>query len=164
MLALHAIESGRMAVLQGLEELKRMADDFLIYDAEILKMIPPRDERDRDLTLDYCEGWHDHKGMGITCVGFGSREDDWIWSAANEADDLSEHFAVDCPIVGFNSRSFDDRLMGAHGVSVRTDYDLLEEVRLAAGFSAHWQSVPKGFSYKLDAIARANGMAKTGRI
>jgi hypothetical protein len=138
-------------------------EDFLIYDAEILKMIPPKQESDRVAFLDYCNGWHDHKGMGISCVGFGNAEMEWAWQLGDEAE-LADYFCNDGsrPIVGFNSRSFDDRLMAAHGVGVRTDYDLLEEVRIAAGFSAHWGSVPKGFSYKLDAIARANGMAKTG--
>jgi DEAD/DEAH box helicase domain-containing protein len=140
--------------------------DFLIYDAEILRVIPPRDERDRDLTLDYCDGWNDHKGMGISVVGFGTSKREWFWDATAPDPFLVRDFQTAKEngnlVVGFNSRSFDDRLMAAHGIEVQTDYDLLEEVRIAAGFAAHWQSVPKGFSYKLDAIAKANGMAKTG--
>jgi hypothetical protein len=66
------------------------------------------------------------------------------------------------PVVGFNSANFDDKLMAAHGIKVKTTYDVLEQVRIAAGFEPHHTSVRRGYSYKLDAIAQANGMAKTG--
>jgi hypothetical protein len=140
--------------------------DFLIYNAEILKMIPPRNPVDRIPNLKYSEGWGDYFGMGISVVGFGTSEREWFWDATAPKPFLVRDFTkakeIEFVIVGFNSRNFDDRLMAAHSIQIQTDYDLLEEVRIAAGFSAHYQSVPKGFSYKLDAIARANGMAKTG--
>jgi hypothetical protein len=66
-------------------------------------------------------------------------------------------------LVGFNSKGFDDKLLAANGLEgIETHYDLLEEIRIAAGFDAHFSSVPKGYSYKLDALAKANGSAKTG--
>jgi hypothetical protein len=73
---------------------------------------------------------------------------------------------IDCDnylTIGFNSRSFDDKIMLARGITdFQTDYDLLEEIRIAAGFKANFQSVTRGYSYSLDAISKANGFAKTG--
>jgi hypothetical protein len=64
-------------------------------------------------------------------------------------------------LIGFNSLNFDDNLLEAHNIlEYQTHYDLLVEVRAAAGYLSHRQ-VPKGYSYKLDAIAKANEMAKT---
>ncbi len=39
----------------------------LIYDCEIQKCIPDRDEMP-DPTLAYCRGWNDHANMGISCI------------------------------------------------------------------------------------------------
>ena len=35
--------------------------------------------------------------------------------------------------MGFNSLNFDDKLLAANGMNVTTDFDLLAEVRVAAG-------------------------------
>jgi hypothetical protein len=139
---------------------------YLIYDCEIIKCIPQRDCAN-DARFDYCDGWHDHGGMGISVIGVATSSES---PSAIVVDGDYEHLdiiafeedAKHLSVVGFNSRCFDDLLLLSHNINVKTDYDILEEVRIAAGFAAHWQSVPKGFSYKLDAIARANGMAKTG--
>jgi hypothetical protein len=69
----------------------------------------------------------------------------------------------DYKLIRFNSRSFDDKLLAACGLEgVTTHYDSLEEIRIVAGFKANFQSVPRGYSYSLDAITKANGFAKTG--
>ena len=142
-------------------------DPFLIYDCEIVKCIPDR-KRFNDPTYQYCKGWGDFEGMGISVIGF-SHEDHTNYLIADPSIDgdfeMLQDFAALAShhiIVGFNSRNFDDRLLAANGVNVATDYDLLEEVRIAAGYSADYRSVPAGHSYSLDAISRANGAAKTG--
>lgn len=138
--------------------------NYLIYDLEIIKCIPQRDSAN-DARFDYCDGWNDHAGMGISVIGTIYDNGCQVAIVPDESTVPLENFktvAKSHVIIGFNSRNFDDRLLAAHGINVKTDYDILEEVRIAAGFSADWRSVPKGYSYKLDAIARANGMAKTG--
>lgn len=65
-------------------------------------------------------------------------------------------------IIGFNSKQFDDNLCRANGIDVITTYDLLEEIRLVAFGSTRWEDTPEGHNYSLDAIAKANGMTKTG--
>lgn len=139
----------------------------LIYDVEIIKAIPTK-EREID-GIEYCNGWGDFEGMGISVIGWKWNQEpvEHCLNAASFFDVLLqlEDIAIDerYLLVGFNSRSFDDKLLDANGLEgITTHYDLLEQVRIAAGFTADFRSVPRGYSYKLDAIAKANGMAKTG--
>lgn len=149
----------------------------LIYDCEIIKCIPPKPRYaqmdwgrgelpvDLDPDLQYCNGWDDHANMGISVAGWTFLGGDAViadFSNLAEVEFFRSEIAKASQVIGFNSRNFDDRLMAANGITITTTYDLLEEVRIAAGFEAHFQSVPKGFSYSLDAIARANGTQKTG--
>ena len=154
--------------------------DILIYDCEIIKMIPPKPKfveldfgRGEQLPvellpgIEYCKGWGDHKGMGISvigyCYGLRGAPVAALPEYPNHADMAAfQGLASSVTVVGFSSRGFDDKLCACFGIAVETDYDLLEEIRIAAGYEASFRSVPKGMSYKLDAIARANGMAKTG--
>ena len=131
----------------------------LIYDCEIIKCIP---SGARFSEFEYCGGWDDFKNMGISVVGYcwnGSFSyclpPNWekFLKFAEQADQ----------IVGFNSKSFDDNLMKANGVKITTTFDLLEEIRIAAYGSPHWQDMPKkGYSYSLGRIGEANGFPKTG--
>jgi hypothetical protein len=138
----------------------------LIYDLEIVNCIPPRDESERDANFAYCGGWRDFKNMGISCAAYGwlsGREPvvfDWqdergrleFVEALQEADIIS----------GFNSFGFDDKLLAANDVDTVTTYDLLYECRLAAYGSFSYQSQPRGHSYALDSIGKANNLTKTG--
>lgn len=132
-----------------------------IYDLEIAKLIPASGKTCAD--YEYCTGWDDHAGMGISVIGLqvGDTSPRPIFTAA-EFDGQLEYLDITC-LIGFNSKAFDDKVMAAHGSTLAvTHYDLLEEVRIAAGFSADYRSVPRGYSYALGAVAEANGMAKTG--
>jgi hypothetical protein len=134
---------------------------YFIYDAEILKCIPAKG-KPFDPDLEYCKGWRDFQGMGVSCVaGVSSLGDSVIWDS-RETLPLDQWFPLEIPIVGFNSKSFDDKLMVVNGVSVQTDYDLLEEIRLAAFGSIRWQGTPRGRSYSLERLGEANGCPKTG--
>jgi hypothetical protein len=63
-------------------------------------------------------------------------------------------------IVGFNSIGFDDPLCRAHGVHIETTYDLMVEVRRAAGEPL---SGPCTSGYNLARLAKRNlGREKTG--
>lgn len=140
--------------------------DILIYDCEIIKMIPAKNEEPLP-GLEYCKGWGDHKEMGISVIGYCYGLQGAPVAALPEYPDhvdmvAFQDLAFSATVVGFNSRGFDDKLCATAGIAVETDYDLLEEIRIAAGYEASFKSVPYGMSYKLDAIAKANGMAKTG--
>lgn len=136
----------------------------LIYDIEIANPIPNKDEILIG-GIDYARNWGDFEGMGIAVIGYKWNDEpaDHCFNTASFLDLLIAIDDENYKLVGFNSRSFDDHLLAASGLEgVTTHYDLLEEIRIAAGFKANFQSVPRGYSYSLDAISKANGFAKTG--
>jgi len=142
---------------------KKKKVNRLIYDIEIINAIPTKEPRIEG--IEYCKSWGDFEGMGIAVIGYKWNDEpaDCAYNAESFLDVLRFYDDDEHQLVGFNSLSFDDKLLAAHGLEgIETHYDLLEQVRIAAGFKAHFQSVPRGYSYKLDALAKANGMAKTG--
>lgn len=136
--------------------------DYLIYDCEIKSLIPPKD----GVLLpgySYCKGWGDYVGMGISVVGFAKSNGisyAWWESSLFDMSDLVK-ITDGYKLIGFNSKSFDDKLLAANGVHVQTSYDLFEEILIAAGQKgkAYWK---EGFSYSLGKIGEANGYPKTG--
>jgi hypothetical protein len=152
---------------------------ILTYDCEIINCIPSYYEEDLP-SYNYCNGWRDFKGMGISVIGtwrnfdcfnpFGKYE-----AFVNHASYMTEINAL--PqfrkflalaqkadlIVGFNSLSFDDKLLKANGISITTDFDLLCEIREAVGMPRHYvKGVTRG-GYNLNNLARTNlGVVKTG--
>jgi hypothetical protein len=136
----------------------------LIFDIEIANPIPNKDGVMIG-GINYARNWGDFEGMGIAVIGYKWNNEP-ARHCFNTASFLDLLIALDDEehkLVGFNSRSFDDNLLDACGLEgVTTDYDLLEEIRIAAGFKASFRSVPRGYSYSLDAVSRANGFAKTG--
>jgi DEAD/DEAH box helicase domain-containing protein len=101
--------------------------------------------------------------MGIATIGVaalvGSETCCFVEGVRLESifDLLKDYF-----LIGFNSKNFDDKLLQANGINLSTDYDVLEQIRIAAYGSPNWHDCPKGFSYSLDAITSANGFKKTG--
>lgn len=139
--------------------------NVLLYDAEIKKCIPSKKQKPQP-DLQFCKNWRDYKGMGISTVSWA-----WLDSELSYAfdweDEVKRGFFVDAVkfadvVAGFGSRVFDDKLLQAHGVDIQTHYDILEEIRFAAFGHTTRKGIPQRYSYKLDAIANANGMAKTG--
>jgi len=132
---------------------------MIIYDIEIAKAIPPKDEP-REPDLEYCEGWGDHLGMGIAVIGvfdfdtglpriFMKDNIDELWKLMDAHD----------VIAGFNSKHFDNKIMAAHGYDVPDEktFDLYLEIKEAAG--AH--KYAKG--YNLDNCCYVNlGIKKSG--
>jgi hypothetical protein len=132
---------------------------MLIYDMEIEKLIPPKD-KPMEEGYEYCEGWNDHVGMGISVVGafdylegfpriFFKDNIDELWKLMDKSD----------KIIGFNNQDFDDKLMAAHGYQVdkKKSWDLFREIKEAAG--AH--QFAKGYS--LDNCCKVNfGQGKSG--
>lgn len=130
----------------------------LIYDCEIIKCIP---NGARFSGFEYCDGWDDYENMGVSVIGYHWEGNlhhclppNWgnLPVIVSEAD----------RIVGFNSKSFDDNLLRANGINIKTNFDLLEEIRIAAYGSPRWEDTPKGHSYSLGKIGSANGFPKNG--
>jgi hypothetical protein len=161
---------------------------YAIYDLEIIKAIPPKNEADRLLDIEYCDGWTDYKKMGIS-VGAYCLLDTETWETSEPTAYLFDRAfnCTDTPTPeslkemarytaqelvgeisqyqygGFNSKKFDDNLLSEVlqiPDSVRSNFDILEMVINAAGDTdvAYWD---EGRSYSLAKIAQANGYQKT---
>ncbi|MBD2771395.1 hypothetical protein [Iningainema tapete] len=138
---------------------------FIIYDCETAKCIP---NGDRSPNLQYCKGWDDFEGMGIAVICAYSS-----WDDCNHVylqDNLVNFQAlVDQAqeIVGFNSLSFDDKLCAAKGLQVKTTYDLLCHIRVAAGMPPHYVKGVTRSGYSLEQLAKVNldySKSQTGAI
>lgn len=127
----------------------------LIYDCEIEKCIPADGAIDED--LEYCQGWEDFDGMGISVIGCYTYWDDvhHVFLEDNLLDFQALVYEAD-EVIGFNSISFDDKLCLANGIKVNTTYDLLCEVRIASGQPPHYEQGVTRRGYSLDALCRAN--------
>ena len=136
----------------------------IVYDCEIIRCIPSRDSKSTE--YEYCSGWDDFGGMGISVICAIELETDRIYTFVHPEvahfQQLIYSVQQTGKIAGFNSLNFDDKLCYVNGIAVNTDFDLLCEVRVAAYGSPGWEDCPKGYSYKLDAIALNHGFAKTG--
>jgi len=145
--------------------LNNLVRDALIYDLEILNAIPPKNPQDEFFGMDYCEGWHDHKGMGISvicaydCLMETYRvfcEDNWhgLLPLLNER-------AV---LVGFNNINFDNKVLRANNIPVDDEkcFDILREIWKADGLGPEYETHSHN-GYSLDDCARANfGFRKSG--
>lgn len=138
--------------------LKKDENKMLIYDCEIIKCIPTGVRLDN---YKYCDGWRDFENMGVSVIGYDTGNTlNYITDPITRFQEIVDS---EKDIVGFNSKSFDDFLLKSHGIEIETTYDLLEEIRLAAFGSSDYRDTPKGFSYSLDVISKANNCQKTGR-
>jgi hypothetical protein len=127
----------------------------VVYDLEIVRCVPQRGEP-RDPQYQYCEGWHDKAGMGISVIG---ALDLRTWTPRVFLEDNFSDFVALCAdvgqVVGFNSISFDDAVCAAAGLDVQTTYDLKAEFLAACP--------DRKAGRRLDDIARANlGVGKSG--
>lgn len=137
---------------------------MLIYDIEIIKAIPSKNEP-RIEGIAYCEGWHDHVNMGISVIGcYDYVEDRYRVFCKDNFDDFQLLVNESETIVGFNSLAFDNKVCAANGINVPASksLDLLVEIWKAAGLSETFQ-YPTHLGYGLDAVCEANfDRKKTG--
>jgi len=138
---------------------------MLILDCEIIRAIPDK-KHPRQEGIEYCEGWHDFKGMGLSVVctfDYDRRsygvflEDNWM--------ELAELFTFHDVLVGFNNIGFDNRLLEANGfyMDAARSYDILREVWIAAGLAPEFE-YPSHIGYGLNDLLAANfpDFAKSG--
>jgi hypothetical protein len=136
----------------------------IIYDCEIINCIPERNGSKPDPSLTYCAGWNDHANMGISCIGvYDYLEDRYRVFLPDNLDAFAKLASERDYVVGFNSVQFDDELCRVNGIKIRTTYDLLQHVRLAAGEPKVWTPGLSSKGFALDSLAQANlGAGKSG--
>lgn len=134
----------------------------LVYDLEIAKAVPMATEPVMD-GIAYCEGWHDHHGMGISTIcAWDSAADRGRVFCRDNWDAFAHLTAVADVLVSFNGLRFDNRVLRASlglGHLNEKSYDLKWEAQLAAGLDPEERA--SGFS--LEKLCQVNvGLGKTG--
>lgn len=137
----------------------------LVYDLEIINMVPSKYE-DRIDGLTYCNGWTDHKGMGISVIGcYDYHTDSYrVFLRDNFQEFLQLRDERDL-VVSFNGIGFDDKVINAclgefiQSIKPREHYDIMKEIKNALNL---YHDFPvKGIS--LAKVGAANGgLSKTG--
>jgi hypothetical protein len=130
----------------------------LFYDLEIEKCIPDR-KSVIDSRYRYCKGWTDFSGMGVSVIGFAI-DNEPVSFEVRPFDSFNRLLAYNPVVIGFNSKNFDDKVLNAQGIKIRTHIDLLDDLRYSAFGSTDWRRTPRGHKYSLGEIAKANGMQK----
>lgn len=134
---------------------------LLVYDAEIVNAIPERGTPPLE-GINYCKGWTDYFGMGVSVVCAYAWDQGYrIFLKDNFAAFRELAEAPDTLCIGYNNRSFDDRLLEqalAINIAPNRSWDLLRAIRVARGVSPGSVGGPT-----LDALCRANFLpGKTG--
>ena len=147
--------------------MRRNDTNVLIYDLEILRGVPARNEESLP-GVEYCAGWHDHANMGITVLGvYDYAADQYrVFCGDNRAPWIALMSKVDTLLVGFNNIAFDNAVLRAtEGWGEPDDskcYDLLREIWAAAGYGSTFTPATHA-GYGLDAMCKTNfGQKKTG--
>jgi len=142
---------------------------MLVYDIEIARCVPPR-KGPMDPELEYCKGWDDHKGMGISSIcSYDDSTSTYNVFMKDNMDRfdrlLRRRLGGGEQIVGFNNRLFDNLVLHANGMVTdlaqlqKHSYDLLQEIwRAVTGIQEyvedfHWKIHA---DYGLDAMCEAN--------
>lgn len=141
--------------------------NIIIYDCEIKRGIPARGE-EKIPGIEYCKGWGDHRGMGVSVTGVHEHATGRTRVFCDDnVDEMLELMARADLLVGFNNIGFDDKLLGAtfedFNDITTPRYDLLSETWRAAGLKPSWGSPKTHGGFGLDAMCEANWeVNKTG--
>lgn len=150
---------------------KLAACSAVMYDVEILRAIPVKNEV-RDQRLQYCGGWEDYEGMGISVVtSYDFVTNDFGVYLQDNLSELRTLFNSRRVIIGFNNRRFDDNVLAANGIHVASEksYDLfLQIIRTQpegqrSGFSLKRMLACNGIVEKSDLGSNAPMLAQTGQ-
>lgn len=109
----------------------------IVYDCEIIKAIPDRNNPPID-GIEYCKGWGDHAGMGVSVIGaYDYATSRYRVFCNDNFQEFERLFAAADLAVGFNNIGFDDKLLAASGIITAAEspprYDLMRETMAAAG-------------------------------
>lgn len=142
----------------------------LLLDCEIEKAILGKNETPIP-GIQYCQGWRDFQGMGISCIGGWQSWDDRYRVFAKPVSGSPQAairdivlpiiYAIDRTdyVITFNGVGFDGPLMAEHGVIIPPEkhVDLLVQIWLAHGLSPTF-CYPTHTGFGLDACCKANGI------
>lgn len=131
---------------------------MLIYDLEILNAIPDRVGPRLD-GVAYCEGWHDHAGMGVAVLGcYDYTTDRYRVFCQDNLSDFAQLVERQECLVGFNNNRFDNPVLTAAGVPIPPEkcYDILEEIWRALRLPADGFIPSLHGGYSLEAMCQAN--------
>lgn len=137
---------------------------MIIVDVEIKKAILGRGEAPTP-DIEYCGGWRDFVGMGISCVC--TYDINSHLSRVFLEEDLGDLavYLYGKRTAGFNTKRFDALLLHEHGIDVELDqhYDMLEQIWIALGLNPDKFYPRTHGGWGLDAVCQATlGIAKTG--
>lgn len=137
---------------------------MIIFDCEIIKGILGKGEVPLP-GIEYCGGWRDFEGMGISVIGaYDYRTDRYRAFCADNFGQFLDLVNGADMVIGFNSLGFDNPLCRANGIEVpeNKSWDLLAEIWAGAGLSREFQ-YPSHLGFGLDACSAANfGTQKSG--
>ncbi len=109
-----------------------MYRNYAIYDLEIKNIIPNKSYRDS--SLQYCNGWNDFEGMGISCGGVSYSDNHEIYTDPLLLyKRLIELQNKGVYVGGFNNFRFDDKLLSATVNNFESDFDLLRIIKDRVG-------------------------------
>lgn len=138
----------------------------LVYDLEIINAVPDKNG-ERLEGIKYCDGWHDHKNMGISVVGCYDYETArYRVFCKDNFDEFQELAKVSDALVSFNGIGFDNKVLDACGLPLLRNgenyYDILRELWLADGLGPEF-AYQTHTGYGLNEVARVNlNAGKTG--
>lgn len=130
---------------------------MLVYDLEIIKAIPDKNSENLQ-GIEYCEGWQDHKNMGISVICAYDYVDDRYRVFCK---DNFKEFQKLCTerncLVSFNGIGFDNKVLKENGIIVPENrcYDILVQVWIGDNLKPMFE-YPSHIGYGLDAICAAN--------
>lgn len=132
---------------------------MIILDCEIVRCIPSADGSKTE-GLDYCQGWHDFIGMGLSvCVAYDYWTAQYRVFCQDNLANLQDLIDRSSTVVGFHSVKFDGPLLAANGINIPTHkhYDLRQETLIAAGKNP---DAPhnENRGYSLHSLCVANGL------
>jgi len=136
---------------------------LLVYDCEIINLVPTQNEEPMP-GVNYCDGWDDFDGMGISVItAFDYVTNNYRIFCNDNFEQFQALVNQRDVIAGFNSLAFDNNLCRANGIEIddAKSYDLLVEIWDAVGLGRAFTSADhKGFG--IDACSLANfGEGKT---
>lgn len=122
---------------------------MLIYDCEIINAIPAP-AGDVKTGINYCEGWGDFAGMGVSIIGTYDYIDQLPRVFFQDNFEAFQRLASQRrPLVGYNNDRFDFKLLQANSVAIHDDsYDVLKQI---------WKASGRRGGYRLEQVALANG-------
>ena len=137
-----------------------MTEKVLVYDIEIVKAIP--DKRQPKIQgIEYCEGWGDLKGMGVSVIcAYDYAEDRTRVFCKDNFDEFFILAKSSTVLVGFNNTAFDNGVLdhiAEMPPGLTRYYDILRELWVASGLSPNFGG-GSHTGFGLDDTSCANGL------